>query len=302
MLSAQQYRGTWNRLILGGINVLTSYHAFPEWTDAQIREANLYIGRCVEAVSGGRRTAQVAVLYPVETVWARFTPSDVWVEQASPQCKCIEETLREVSEALYRSRREFGYIDTQTALDGTVSGGALTYKEHSWKVIVLPHTDTLPLAAWRKLEAFHEAGGTLILLGATPRNTDRDFPSPDVESLARRLLSGKRSAVLLSAGGAREAVRKIDAVLKADLGVASPDVPLRMTRRSIGGREVWFVINDSPSPWSGSVTLPVDGAVQVCDPASGAIREDLGPAIRLAIPAYGAAALRVRATVADSAR
>ena len=43
-----------------------------------------------------RRAAQVAVLYPIESVWARFTPSPHWVEDASRDCKRIEETLRPV--------------------------------------------------------------------------------------------------------------------------------------------------------------------------------------------------------------
>lgn len=293
-VSAEQYRGTWNRLVLGGINVLTSYHRFDDWSDAEIREANQYVGRCVEATSGGRRAGRVAVLYPIESVWARFTPSNHWVEQASPECKRIEETLRDLSEALYAARREFSYIDTRTILEAEAADGRLSCREHAWNVVVLPEADTLPLAAWRKLEAFSASGGTLILLGARPRNTEQEFPSSDVASLAERLLSGEHPALLLTTGQTAEAVQQIADVLPADLEVAPADAPLRMTRRIIADGEVWFVINDSRAAWSGSVTLPVSGPVQIGDPMTGAIREEPGPTMTLDLPAYGAAVLRAR--------
>jgi hypothetical protein len=37
------------------------------------------------------------VRYPIEAVGARFTPSNHWGEQASPECRRIEETLRDLS-------------------------------------------------------------------------------------------------------------------------------------------------------------------------------------------------------------
>lgn len=290
-LSPAQYRGTWARLILGGINVLTSYHSFPEWTNDQIRAANDWIGRCLEATKGGRRAASVAVVYPTETVWTRFTPSDLWVEQASPDCSRIEKTLRDLSEALYRSRREFDYIDGQTLAEASVRAGELVHKDHRWRAVVLPVCDTLPERAWRNLAALHRAGGTVVLLGERPRHCLEHFPCRAAKSASRALTGGTRKAPMLEAAQGSSVPAVLDAVLTPDFS-ADLAAPVRMTRRRIGAEDVWFVLNDSGSPWSGKVSVPAEGRLEVWNPEDGTIKAEARNDVALELAPYGVVILR----------
>lgn len=292
-LTMDQYHGTWARLILGGINVLTSYHSFTGRTDDWIRAANDWIGRCIEATKGGRRVADVAVLYPTETVWTRFTPSDLWVERISPGCRQVEQTLRDLSEALYRSRREFDYIDSRVLTDGRIEDGALVYKAHRWRAVVCPVTDTLPETAWRNLVALHRTGGTVVILGERPRNCSDHFPCKAAASAASSLLGGKRKAPLLSAGEGAAVPALIDTILKPDMTV-DPAATLRMTRRRMGLEEIWFVLNDSTTPWSGRVGVPAIGGIEVWDPTDGSVRTEASGSVSLAFPPYGVLILRGR--------
>ncbi|NLH98436.1 MAG: hypothetical protein GX446_02980 [Chthonomonadales bacterium] len=276
-LTEAHYRGTWGRLILGGISVLTSYHSFPGWTDERIKAANDWIGRCMAAVSGGKREAQVAVVYPTETVWARFTPSNLWVEQISPECRRVEETIRALSEALYRSRREFDYVDGRVLAEGRVVAATLVYKERRWSAVVLPECDTLPEAAWRNLAALKKAGGTVLVIGAEPRNCLDHFPCRVAASAARTLGTGMADAGSVPG--------KLDEVLKPDITVAA-DAPIRMTRRRIGNEEVWFLLNDSMRPWSGRIVVPAAGPVEVWDPRDGSIRTEASDAVALEFGPY----------------
>jgi hypothetical protein len=280
------YRGTWARLILGGINVLTSYHSFPEWPEPRIRAANDWIGRCMAAVAGGRRDARVAVVYPTETVWPRFTPSNLWVEQAGDESRKVEETLRDLSEALYRSCREFDYVDGHILAKARVRGGALTYRAHRWPVIVLPECDTLPEAAWRNLAALRRAGGHVLIVGALPRNCLDHFPCRAAAAAARTLAAGSPAVAeppsQARPGNPAAAVAALDGILGPDLAVPA-GAPLRMTRRMIAGERVWFVLNDSLAEWSGPVDVGVSGPVEVWDPADGSIRPERSGALKLAL-------------------
>ncbi len=292
-LTEAHYRGTWARLMLGGINVLTSYHSFPGWSNERIKAANDWIGRCMAAISGGKRAAQVAVAYPTETVWARFTPSNLWVEQISPECRRVEETIRALSEALYRSRREFDYVDGRVLAEGRVVAGAFAYKQHRWRAIVLPECDTLPEAAWRNLAALKRAGGTVIVIGSEPRNCLDHFPCRAARSAARTILSEMNKPM-----SATDVPALLAAVLKPDITVDG-DAPIRMTHRRIGGDDVWFLLNDSMQPWSGRVTVPSSGPTELWDPRDGGIRPEASGALELQLGAYEVLIVRAKVGVAS---
>jgi hypothetical protein len=66
-----------------------------------------------------------------------------------------------------------------------------------------------------------------------------------------------------------------------------------MTHRRIDGRDIDFVINDSPRPWRGDVDLHARGAVEQWDPATGKTTAlAAGSPIRLALEPFGATLLR----------
>ncbi|MCX5758119.1 MAG: glycosyl hydrolase, partial [Candidatus Hydrogenedentes bacterium] len=81
-VSEDEIRGTCNRLIMNGITTITSYYAFAAFSDEQLVRLNEWVGRCCTALKGGRQVADIAVVYPVESLWPRFTPSREWVKDA----------------------------------------------------------------------------------------------------------------------------------------------------------------------------------------------------------------------------
>ena len=284
-LTEAHYRGTWARLMLGGVNVFTSYHSFPGWSEERIRAANDWIGRCMALMREGHRVAQVAVVYPTETVWNRFTPSNLWVEQASQECRCVEQTLRDLSEALYRDRREFDYIDGRVLSEGTVTGKALTYRDHRWSAIVLPDCDTLPEPAWRKLAAFARAGGVVVVLGNPPRNCLDHLPCKTAQAAARVITERGRGLEEQELRSASKVPALLDRALPAGILVEAGS-PIRMTHRRTGNREVWFLLNDSLTAWSGSITIPNQTALEVWNPQDGSVRVTASDEISVKLAGY----------------
>lgn len=299
-----QIRGTCNRLIVSGITGITSYYSFAGLNDEAIQRLNQWIGRCCATLYGGGQVTDVAVVYPIESVWPHFEPSRLWNNDAPEAAKNIEKAYRTAADQLFFNRRDFTFIDTRTLTEAVVEKGVLKYKDHAFRVVVLPAVDTLPLEAWENLARFWQGGGTLVAVGALPTNSESQFPSAAVQKIAR---------VIFGEGGARRVknnaaaghgvylpladVGRLSAVLDALL---DPEVkagqgyrPTLATHRRIGGNEIFFLINDSDKPWSGAVSLAAAGKGERYDPATGAVTPLASPdGIDVKLGPYGAALFR----------
>ena len=136
-------------------------------------------------------------------------------------------------------------------------------------------------------------------------NSETEFPSPTVESLARNVFGAVTTGysvksdkaggggIFLPAGTEGLLPTLLDGVLERDVTVHAARSPVRATHRRIDGREVYFLVNDSSKAWQGEVSLSVTGAGERWDPAATAVAQtNLGPRVSLKLEPYGAALLR----------
>lgn len=317
-VSEAEIRGTIHRLMVGGVNCLTSYYSFRGLDDDALHRLNADTGRIATTIRGGRQVADVAVVYPIESLWTRFEPSRHMTHDATAANR-VEALYNQALDRLYRARRDPTIIDARTLTEATVDGDSLAFRGHRWRVVVLPGVDTLPASAWSRLAAFAEAGGVVVAVGERPSNGDAKFPDPAAQAIGARLFGpgpadALPTAAANPAGGgglflpdasAALLPAAIDAVLAPDVA-AAPRSPLRATHRRIGDRDVYLIINDSGSPIAEPVRLPVDAgaSLEILDPATGATRAasaDGGGAIAVDLGPYEAVLVRA-ATVRDRAR
>jgi hypothetical protein len=305
-----EIRGTCNRQIVAGVNSITSYYSFADLSDEQLRRLNEWVGRCCTAVRGGHQVADIAVLYPAESLWTRFIPSRHWTQEASA-AKRIENLYRAASESLFNSQRDFTYVDSRALAEARVKAGVLTHGPLRWRVIILPGADTLPIAAWENLARFVRQGGLVIALGALPANSESEFPSARVQTLAKEMFGTPRAerlpaqepqscanpkggaGIFLPSGFDALLPRVLDGLLPSDVSVSKTNSPLRVTHRRLDEREVYFVINDSAEPWTGQLEFAASGKGERWNPATGRREENLAAsAARLTLEPYGAACYR----------
>jgi hypothetical protein len=301
-VTAEEIRGTCNRLIVEGIDVITSYYSFAGLSDEQLRHLNAWVGRCCSALKGGHQVADIAVLYPVESVWPRFIPSRHYAND-SPTAAQIETIYHDVSDALYGAGRDFTYVDGRVLAEAKVEGAALVHGKLRWRVVVLPSADTLPLRAWETLARFAQHGGVVIAVGARPANSEAEFPDrrvlklagkmfgPDTPDLRATANARDGGGILLPASASGLLPQILNRILEPDVKVSAARAPLRCTHRRIGGREVYLVINDSDLPWSGPVSFAAAGPGEQCDPATGEITPCVA-GTDLTLSAYGGAVFR----------
>ena len=304
VVTEAEIRGTCNRLIVSGVNAITSYYSFTGLDDDALRRLNEWVGRCCTALAGGHQVADIALLYPIESLWTKFHPARHWAKD-SPDASAIENSWRAAMESLFAAQRDFTVIDSRTLAEAKVADGALIHGQLRWRVLVLPGVDTLPQAAWENLARFVRQGGVVLTLGARPENSERDFPSRKVKSLGNSIFGVAGAAPFVNShrtGGAgvflpfgSEAMLPalLDRWLVRDVTVPGGRSPIRITHRRIDGREVYFVINDSGKPWEGELSFNASGAGERWDPAARTVAEtNLGGRVSLQLQPYGAALLR----------
>lgn len=298
-VSLAEYRGTCNRLMAGGINKITTYSKFPGLSDDELAELNAWIGRCCAMLKGGRHVADVAVYYPIESLWTVFVPSRNWVDEAGPQAERIARLFDDASDALYKSQYEFTYLDNIALSACEAEAGKLIHGEMSWKALVLPGVTTLNSKAARVVEAFWRSGGTVISLGELPVNTERSFPCPELQALSAAMfdVKGSGNGYWIEDDVAAELPAVLDRAFLKNVTVVQPDSELRVARRRIDERDIYFIINDSASFWEGDIVIAGVGDVATIlklDPATGdATPLMAGQPIRLALGEYGGVLLAV---------
>ncbi len=286
VVTEAEIRGTCNRQIVAGVNTITSYYSFTDLSDDQLQRLNDWVGRCGTALRGGHQVADIAVMYPAESLWTKFVPSRHWAREAVAAGR-IESLYRGAAESLFASQRDFTFVDSRALTEAGVEPAMLVHGKLRWRVVVLPGVDTLPLAAWEKLAAFVRRGGAVIALGALPANSESEFPSARVETLATEMFGARASDVAAVAEPRSHAnaanglgiflprglegllPQVVEGVLAPDVKVLAAASPVRVTHRRLDGREVYFVINDRGQPWSGEVGFSASGEGERWNPATG---------------------------------
>ena len=310
LVTADQIRGTCNLLYLNGINTTTSYYSFSGLKTGEIHDINTYVGRLGALLTGGEHVADVAVFYPVESIWASFVPA---VQGATRRSEClqVEQSLRSVSETLFRAGRDFDYVDSVALRGARVEGDALLVGRERHRVLVLPRVSTLPVDVWRKVAEFRRAGGIVVAVGATPANSLTEFPSPAVLALTREVFGVEHplegAEPIVAHGNARNGAGialgplgegrlagALERLLEPDFSAPAGSA-LRCAHRRLDGRDFYLVINHSAAEVRQEVSFRASGPAEVWDPHTGEVSTCAGvPAddrfrCTLSLRPYGAA-------------
>jgi hypothetical protein len=266
VVTESEIRGTCNKLMAAGISRITSYYSFDKLDAAALARINHAVAAVTSRMSGGAHAADVALVYPVESLWPRYVPSRLWAAEAG-RAHSVENSYHAAAQQLYESAIDFTVIDSAALIESKPDGDMLRHGNLAWHVVVLPQVDTLPAAAWKQLEQWMESGGVVVALGALPANSDTDLPSPETQSMAARLFESSTNLTTIRAtarGGAGVFLPTGMEWLLAEAihGIITPDVEfhpaqpsLHYTHRRIDGSERYFVINDSAQPWSGEIAI-----------------------------------------------
>jgi hypothetical protein len=272
------------------------FYQYPWWP--YYGEFSRYIGRVSYALSGGRHVAKVALLWPINAMFATYTP-----QKHDTLGDRIEGDFNALTDLLLRLHHDFDYLDEDVLARATIEGGTVRVGDEAYELVVLPPVSHVKLGTLERLERFVAGGGRVLgtvflpaaafgpeglvdvsgrveaLFGVDPRETQASFAHADGVRVVVREHAGGGRAAFLRAGGIVRTGTEVDAnvttgVREAVAGLVDPDVridneELFCLHRAKDDRDLYFVVNPTFEEQHAGVSLTGDVAPVLWDPSTG---------------------------------
>ncbi|GII29212.1 glycosyl hydrolase family 2 protein [Planotetraspora mira] len=169
-----------------------------DWRQPYWRHHHVFadaVTRLCAALSLGRHLCDIAVLFPTGTSQAGVAPGSLSASEDAARAQRVYRELvgdmawfQTVPGALDRLCLDADAIDDESVWRASVVDGRLTVSTEAYQVIVLPACTVLDERTAERLDAFAEAGGRLVAVGALPEPTSPDGP---VARLRDRFAAGQ---------------------------------------------------------------------------------------------------------------
>lgn len=189
-----------------------------------------YLQRVSWLLRQGKPANDIAILLPEDDAQAAFTPGHVSV---------TDEMKKRITPVLMSAILDAGYnidyIDAAT-IDKL---GTIPYP-----VLVIPPTDRIPLATYRKIASYAESG-KVIAIGKLPSLGPGLKDQPDSAAIAALSQSLFRSsgakAIFADAAGQLPSI--LHSVLRPDVDTDGPSAGLGFIHRRLDASDIYFVVN-----------------------------------------------------------
>ena len=234
-----------------------------------------YLQRVSFVLRQGKPVNDVAVLLPTDDAWAEFTAPVVSGRENGQGARAPlgasisvnqvlagslpEEVIRQILDAGF----DFDFID----------GQAIDKVGIPYPILILPDVKRLPLATYRKIEAYAQSGGIVIATGNAPalapglKQSEAD--SPQVRRISDELFGGSdaRGHVVGSNAELGAALRRL---LTPDVALSPPAAGVGFVHRKLQGADLYFLANTTNQVVHTHAAFRVSAkAAELWDPVSG---------------------------------
>jgi hypothetical protein len=231
--------------------------------------------------SMGNAVPDVLLWNPIESAWihadADILDAEMWTfSDTHPGGKRINEIDRVYAKAiddLTAARVEFLIGDRYYLKQMEVRDGKLVRGEFSFRALVLPAVDILPLEAARKIVAFAAAGGRIYALAGLPSaSAEKGMADPEMGRLMEELRA-QPTFIAVGEAGLRALAERGAPGLDSPVRFAAGAFPMLQHRRRIDGRDFFWLANNTDK-WQGCELEIADvrGAASIWDCETGDVR------------------------------
>jgi hypothetical protein len=266
------------------------FYQYPWWT--HYVEFSRYIERLSQTLSGGCHVAQAAVLWPINSMFATYTP-----QVPSELGDRIERDFNALTDALLRLHLDFDYLDEDVLARAEIVEGRIRVAQEEYELLVVPPMSHVKLPTVPSLERFIRQGGRVLAVGLIPSTAFGDGAQHDVTGRMNRLFDlapanaddgmpevgirdheeGRtafvRAAAIAGRAGADPEVMRalrtaIDGLVDPDVGIDNDEI-FSLHRRTAEGQDVYFMVNPTHEPQEAVVDLRGRSSPGIWDPATG---------------------------------
>jgi len=286
-----------------GVTDLCSYYSLSfkpkaerkphEIPPATYRKYTSYVTRLNAWFTAGRIAARVAVLYPITSFHAGFTPSPRSMYEPHPKdaLNRLDRAFTRLCRDLLARRIGFDIVDETSLAAGRCDDRELVIGQRRYEAVVLPPMETIRQRTMAALERFATAGGTIVAHAPLPRFAAE---GPKVDAGIVAALARLRHRGALRVAKSRPAGALLEQGISPECKLTPATRDLLCTRLDLPGSTTWFLMNPTPRAYRGRCTLPASHRVTVFDPATGrsrspslTSRRPAGFGIELTVPPFG---------------
>lgn len=235
-------------------------------------DVSRYLQRLSFAMRQGTPVNDVAIYLPTGDAWAHFSPGRV------NTIETLRERLgRNIVPGVLEAGFGFDFVDDEAMRTvGRVDGTTLRLGSGSYRAVILPGVERIPIAVLRTLAEFAGHGGTVIATRRVPELAP-GFKATDVDHAAVRDLS---QGLFRLTGALGRVVDDEHAQLGAELTRhLTPDVDLSppspdfgFVHRRTDFAEIYFLANTGNRRLRANATVRVEGmSAEWWDPVSGRV-------------------------------
>jgi hypothetical protein len=164
------------------------FYQYPWWK--HYGEFSAYASRLSELLTGGRHVAKVAMLWPINAMFATYLP-----QQQTPDGHSIEAGLNVLTDLLLRLHHDFDYIDEDILATADIRDGRLLVSDEDYELLLVPPMAYLRSTTVDVLERFVAAGGRVLGVIQAPHSALTTDGIVDVSARVESVLGSSGDAV-----------------------------------------------------------------------------------------------------------
>jgi hypothetical protein len=268
--SFEQRIGTINWQYVLGLTTITSYYGLKEFKEGELNVFNEHVGRLGSMLTGGKHIADIAVFYPIHSLWGEFIPTDDIAQsfRLSKKAKRINNEFGEVSHELLANQLDFDYLDDQAVLESQIEDGSMKITGEAFNCMILPNAYVISAEVYKKIEAFVNSGGSLIALGGLPDTGMTKDETRIIHEISQRLKKSGKIAIVENISNVIKSVKEFS---DADLSLNLSCGELHYVHRQKDGKDIYFVSNSLDESISREITFKCTGSPSIWHPTTGEI-------------------------------
>lgn len=307
--SMEQILCTASMLFSFGVTEMLSYYPLSFAPEKELKETDFapqqykrytkLVTNLHRLFSAGPITNRVAVLYPITSYWAHFTPShrSMYEPHPDPVVRSLDEGFSSLCRNLLQHQIDYDIVDERSLAAARIAKGRLVMGERTYEVLLLPPADTLYLRSMEVMTEFVTHGGTVL---ASPLLPEFAAEGPEEDHRIREMMETIRAAGAL--GGSEPGSSPVAYLVRSRalpeciLDPACPNILCTTIARPEG--EAFLLVNVSPREYAGTVAFRTDGKPTLLDPVTDIEHAlatdrtaDSRSRVRLTLPPFGSLAI-----------
>ena len=259
-------------------------------------------------LSQGTHVAQVAVLYPITSVWADFGLADGWLRGLhadvydlpgtwmtpdrhleGPAAVVTDSCYRAIIENLRERGVDLDILDDDTVLRTACEDGRLRTGPETFDLLILPAVRTIRRATLERIATFWRAGGTVVALRCLPGGSmEAGAGDPAIAALVQEIWGDQARAgeqlrtgevasppashghAYLFSGGFGLEAAAVMKLLVPNVRISAPGIDVQ--QRRLPGLDVFYLTSRLDHALEAEVSLAAQGTPERWDPLTGAVR------------------------------